>query len=154
MSLKPCPWPVEQLLPHAAPMLLLDQALGYGDDAAAAAVTIRADHPFATAEGVPAHLGIEFMAQTCGIWAGAQARDGGGPVRLGFLLGTRRYTCSTPRFALGRRLEITATVVFRDQGMGVFDCRISDAGGVLAEAQLSVYQPQDDSGLAAGMKGR
>lgn len=137
-----CPWSVRELLPHARPMLLLDEALSYDAGGAVAAVTIHPDHLFAGPEGVPAHVGIEFMAQTCGVWAGAEARREGGAVRLGFLLGTRRYKAVRPFLAFGERLEITARLVFRDQGMGVFDCRIAGAGGeVLAEAQLSVYQP-------------
>ncbi len=137
-----CPWPVEDLLPHAPPMLLLDEALSCDAEGASAAASMRPDHPFARPEGVPAHVGIEFMAQTCGIWAGGAAKRGGASVRLGFLLGTRRYKAVRPFFHFGERLEITARLVFLDQGMGVFDCRIADgAGDVLAEAQLSVYQP-------------
>ena len=139
-----CPWPVEELLPHAAPMLLLDEALACHAEGACAAVTLRPDHLLARPEGVPAHVGVEFMAQTCGIWAGGMAKREGGAARLGFLLGTRRYKAVRPFFHFGERLEITARLVFRDQGMGVFDCRISGAGGeILAEAQLSVYQPDD-----------
>lgn len=140
------PWPIETLLPHAAPMLLLDEALRYDSDSVATAATMRPDHLFAGAEGVPAHLGIELMAQTCGVWAGAHARASGEAVRVGFLLGTRRYKATRPWFHFGERLEITARVVFRDQGMGVFDCRILSGDDVLAEAQLSVYQPQGDEG--------
>ncbi len=28
----PCPWPVERLLPHAPPMVLLDEVIGYDAD--------------------------------------------------------------------------------------------------------------------------
>lgn len=134
--------PIETLLPHEAPMLLLDEALAADADSARTAATPTPDHPFATAQGIPVHVGIELMAQTCGVWAGAQAMLEDGPVRLGYLLGTRRFTARTDWFGLGQRLEISARLVFRDQGMGVFDCRIEDAAGeVLAEAQLSVYQP-------------
>ncbi len=140
------PWPIERLLPHAAPMLLLDEALRYDEDSVTAAVTLGPDHLFATPDGVPAHLGIELMAQTCGIWAGAHAMASGGAVRVGYLLGSRRYTAARPWFRIGERLEITATVVFRDQGMGVFDCLIFSDGETVAEAQLSVYQPDQDEG--------
>ena len=143
----PCPWPVGRLLPHAAPMLLLDAVLGYDADRVATAATMRSDHPFATSQGVPVHVGLELMAQTCGAWAGAHAlAEGGEPGRMGFLLGSRRYKAARPWFGIGERLEITAQVVFRDQGMGVFDCRIASGGEMLAEAQLSVYQPGEKEG--------
>ena len=137
------PWPIESLLPHAAPMLMLDQVLSHDADSVIAAVTLRPDHPFATPDGVPAHVGIELMAQTCGLWAGIEARTGGEAARVGFLLGTRRYKATRPWFAMGERLEIHARVVFRDQGMGVFDCQIKGGDEVVALAQLTVYQPAD-----------
>jgi predicted hotdog family 3-hydroxylacyl-ACP dehydratase len=141
----PCPWAIEDLLPHARPMLLLDKALVCDADGARATVAIRAGSPFAGPEGIPAHVGIEFMAQACGAWAGGEAKRNGGPVRVGYLLGTRRFSCSRPFFATGERLEVSARLVFRDAEMGVFECRIEDAAGnVLAEAQLSVYQPADE----------
>ena len=72
-----------------------------------------------------------------------EALRDGGAARLGFLLGTRRYAAARPFFQFGERLEISVRLVFRDQGMGVFDCKITGAGGeTLAEAQLSVYQPE------------
>lgn len=137
------PLPIEDLLPHARPMLLLDDALACDASHGQAAVTIRPDFPFIGPEGVPAHIGIELMAQTCGVWAGGEAVRRGGKARLGYLLGTRSYRAVRPFFRLGERLTVTATLVFRDAGMGVFDCRIDgDGGEVLAEAQLSVYQPE------------
>jgi predicted hotdog family 3-hydroxylacyl-ACP dehydratase len=139
-----CPWPIEDLLPHARPMLLLDEALACDASGARAAVTIRPDSPFIRPEGVPAHVGIEFMAQTCGVWAGGEAKRQGGKARVGYLLGTRRYQAERPFFRTGERLTVTAALVFLDAGMGVFDCRIEGGDGqVLAQAQLSVYQPDD-----------
>lgn len=139
--------PPARLLPHAEPMILLDETLALDAEVAQAAVTMRPDHPFAQPDGVPAHVGIEFMAQTCGLWAGGEALRAGGPVRLGFLLGTRAYQAARPFFHFGERLEITARLVFLDQGMGVFDCTIAGPGGdMLAQAQLSVYQPDGAQG--------
>ncbi|RAU20822.1 3-hydroxylacyl-ACP dehydratase [Paramagnetospirillum kuznetsovii] len=143
------PWPMESLLPHAWPMLLLDDALSHGDDCVATRVTIRPDHPFATSEGVPGHVGIELMAQTCGAWAGLNARKQAEPVRVGYLLGTRRYTVDRSWFRFGDVLDIQAKLLFRDQGMGVFQCRIMVEGKPVAEAQINVYQPDGD-GLEVG----
>ncbi|MBI2241907.1 MAG: 3-hydroxylacyl-ACP dehydratase [Magnetospirillum gryphiswaldense] len=141
----PCPWPIEELLPHAPPMLLLDEVLVCDDQGSRAAVTIGPGFPFIEPSGVPAHVGIEFMAQTCGLWAGGRARVHGRPARLGYLLGTRRYRALEPFFPLGARLEVSAQIVFLDGGMGVFDCRVEDRNGtVLAEAQVNVFQPEEE----------
>lgn len=143
MSLRPCPAPVAQLLPHRPPMVLLDEAVGYDEACAVAVAVIGPDHPFLQPEGVPTHLGIELMAQACGVYVGAHAQADGRPVRLGYLLGTRDFRAHNDWFRPGDRLEVTAAVVFRDDGMGVFDCRIARDGAVVAEAQLTVYQPPE-----------
>jgi predicted hotdog family 3-hydroxylacyl-ACP dehydratase len=134
--------PIHALLPHAAPMLLLDEVLGWDDTSITALATVTDRNPFVTARGLPAHVGIELMAQTCGAWAGAKALAAGEAVRVGFLLGTRRYTASVDWFPLGESLEIVAQLVFQDRSMGVFDCRVTRAGEILAQAQLSVFQPE------------
>lgn len=130
------------LLPHGPSMVLLDEVLAATDDMLAAAVVIRADSPFGVAgEGVPAHVGIEYMAQACGAFAGLQAHCTGLPVRRGFLLGTRRYQAFIPWFRVGWRLTVTVVAVSREGQMGVFDCRIRHDGTEVATAQVSVYQP-------------
>lgn len=141
--------PIASLLPHAPPMLLLDDLIDHGDDFTVAASVIRPDHPFFDAgEGaVPAHVGIELMAQTCGAFSGLRARAAGHPPVLGFLLGTRNFLCRVRWFREGARLIIRSTVSYLDGEMGVFDCGIDQAGTGIASARLTVYQPADQGRL-------
>ncbi|WP_207459180.1 hypothetical protein [Azospirillum sp. SYSU D00513] len=148
--MKPCPHPVEALLPHAPPMILIDEVTGIGEGVLSAALTIRPGIPFFEAgRGVAAHVAIEWMAQACGAYVGAEALEAGAPVRLGLLLGTRSFEATVARFAEGERLAVTVSLVFRDEEMGVFDCVVARAGEdggngtALAKAQLTVYQPED-----------
>jgi predicted hotdog family 3-hydroxylacyl-ACP dehydratase len=137
---------IDALLPHAHPMILLDAVIESSADSLTAAVTIRSDSPFAVeGEGVPAHVGIEYMAQACGAFAGLEAHRAGQPVQLGFLLGTRRFQASVPWFSTGWPLQVTVTVVFQEDRMGVFDCRIRHGDAVIATAQLTVYQSDDQA---------
>ena len=46
------------------------------------------------------------MAQAIAAWAGYTAQLRGEPVKLGFLLGTRRYESSRPIFVLGSLLRV------------------------------------------------
>lgn len=135
-------------------MLLLDEVLGYDETVLTATVIVAAGNPFVTARGVPAHIGIELMAQACGAWAGAHALAKGEAVRVGFLLGTRRFSARIPWFPLGQRLEVSARIIFQDQGMGVFACHIEAAGTVLAEAQLSVFLPAEGDAMVKGLQGQ
>jgi predicted hotdog family 3-hydroxylacyl-ACP dehydratase len=147
--MRSCSTPVSDLLPHAPPMVLLDSVQEWDDDCAVASVTIRPGIPFHhDGRGVPAHVGIEYMAQACGAFAGLEALAAGEPVRIGYLLGTRGYRASLDWFVDGTRLTVSAVQVFRDGPMGVFDCAIAADGHELATAQLNVYQPDEASGLA------
>jgi predicted hotdog family 3-hydroxylacyl-ACP dehydratase len=141
--MKACPYPVAELLPHAPPMVLLDEVLGYDGGRLQALVTIRDDSMFCRGDGVPAHIAIEYMAQACGALAGIEARSANRPVRVGFLLGTRNFQSARDFFLAGERLLISVDEVFRDVEMGVFDGRVSVDDATLVTATLNVYQPQD-----------
>jgi predicted hotdog family 3-hydroxylacyl-ACP dehydratase len=139
---------LSELLPHRPPMILIDEIVSYDDASVVAAVTVREASLFGEAAGVPAYVGLEYMAQTCGAHVGALARDRGEPPRVGFLLGTRQYHAHVAWFRLGERLIVSAKVIYHDDQMGAFDCRIDVEGQLVAAAQLNVYQP-DAAALAA-----
>jgi predicted hotdog family 3-hydroxylacyl-ACP dehydratase len=153
--MKPCPHAVAAVLPHAAPMILLDRLVGYDEDSLTAEVRVRPEMPFyRPGRGVPAHVGFEWMAQTCGAFVGAKARDCGEQVRVGLVLGTRNFTCSVAWFVDGDRLAVTATQMFSDQQIGAFECKISrlNADDAVAKAQLTVFRPDNDAALFAGTR--
>lgn len=140
-------WPIAELLPHAGEMILLDAVIEAGDERIACRRIVRNDGLFEDAGGLPAWAGVELMAQAIAAWAGCRGKASGEPVRLGFLLGTRHYTCNVAGFAPGTGLVVEARREFSDEGgMGVFACRI-EAPGVLAEARLTVFSPPDASSL-------
>lgn len=145
--LQPCPWPIEVLMPHAAPMLLLDRAEAFSALCAVAIAEIRPGHPLGGKDGVPAHVGIELMAQTCGAHVGALAQESGEAVRLGFLLGSRDYACKVTCFPYGTDLRIEVTSVFSEDGMAVYACRIDIDGVAVATANLNLYQPNNPSSI-------
>ena len=137
-------YPIETLLPHRRPMILLDDVVDCDDATLSAVVAIRPTTLFLEADGVPGHIGIEYMAQACGTFAGAEALRRGEAVRIGFLLGSRRYIMHTPWFRLGDRLTVAVSLGYRDESMATFDGRIEVAGKLAAEARLTVYQPRVD----------
>jgi predicted hotdog family 3-hydroxylacyl-ACP dehydratase len=133
---------IRSLVPHAGPMVLLDRVISVDEDSLLAEVLIRSDSLFCSQEGVAAWVGIEYMAQAIGAWAGYTAQLRGEPVKLGFLLGTRRYECSRPIFVSGSVLRVHIHRVFQDEnGLGSFECYIDDEEGRIATAAVSVFQP-------------
>jgi predicted hotdog family 3-hydroxylacyl-ACP dehydratase len=129
---------VEDVLPHARPMILIDEIICKGADMLSAGLTVRPGVLFFEAErGVPAHVAIEWMAQACGAFVGVEALDAGHAVRPGLLLGTRNFRASIPWFKPNDRLVVTVTMVLRDQEVGAFDCVVAGSNGQeLAQARL------------------
>lgn len=134
---------VAELVPHAGKMSLLDNIVEYGDDWLCAEVHITADSMFADKYGVPAWVGLEYMAQSVAAYSGWQERLKGGQPKLGFLLGTRKYLCSTDYFAIGKTLLLTVQLDMQAaNGLNVFQC-VLQGEGVDASAYLNVFQPDD-----------
>jgi len=142
--LRNCPYSIDALMIHRPPMLLLDEVVGYDDKQILASVRITESSGFVTSTGVPGHVALEYMAQACGAYAGAKALDDDLPVTIGLLIGTRQCRVEVPWFRVGDRLLVSAALVFRDEQLAAFDCKIEVDGKVVAEAQLKVYQPDTD----------
>lgn len=140
--------PIEDLIPHRPPMILVDRMLAYLDGGAICEVTIRQDHVFMVAEGVPAYIGMELMAQTLAAMNGYQARIEGRPMDVGFLLGTPRLQSDIGYFKIGQRLRIEVRSVWGDDELRQFDCLIADAETevVLQKATVNAFVPKDLEG--------
>jgi predicted hotdog family 3-hydroxylacyl-ACP dehydratase len=132
--------PIGELLPHGPAMTLIDRLVEYGPRRSAAAVTVTAQSRFFAGGGVPAWVGIEYMAQTIAAHAGYEARRHGGRPAIGFLLGTRAYRAEVVEFPLGAALTIGIEPVVVDGGFGAFQCEIV-AQHVLATAVVNTYRP-------------
>lgn len=139
---------IRALVPHTDPMVLLDRVLSVDEDSLCAEVGIRSDTLFCGPDGVGAWVGIEYMAQAIAAWTGYHAQMRGEPIKLGFLLGTRRYECSRPLFVLGSVLQIRVQRLFQNEnGLGSFECFIDNEEGRVAAATVTVFQPPDVGGF-------
>jgi predicted hotdog family 3-hydroxylacyl-ACP dehydratase len=137
---------IETVVPHRGRMLMVDQLLANDPDSVVVSAVIGRDNLFADAQGVPAWVGIEYMAQAIAAWAGCRALTRKEPAKIGFLLGTRRYDCQCQHFAFGAQLRIEATrELFGENGLGMFSCRILEGELELAKAHVSVYEPPDSA---------
>jgi predicted hotdog family 3-hydroxylacyl-ACP dehydratase len=151
--------PIASLVPHSASMLLLDRVVAADADSMQAEVGITLQTLFADANGVGSWIGVEYMAQAVAAFAGLAAHNAGAgagadtgthadvpvkPAKVGFLLGSRRYTASRGYFALGSTLRIHVLKLLQaENGLGSFDCFITDGEERVASATLTVFQPPD-----------
>ena len=142
------PIPLDELLPHRPPMVLIDSVESFDVEAKrlTARVTIGENQIFFDGEGVPNWAAIEFMAQAAAALAGCfdKERDPARPARPGLLLGTRRLDLCVESFAAGRTYRVTAASTFWDDETAAFACTVvDDAGTVVAEAALNAFRPPD-----------
>jgi predicted hotdog family 3-hydroxylacyl-ACP dehydratase len=145
---------IAQFVPHTGPMRWLDRIAGYGDGWLEAEATIRPDGPLGDRTGLGAWTGIEYMAQTVATYAGLRARMCDEPVKIGLLVGTRRYESRWSLFPVGSRLLVRVTHDYSaDNGLSIFDCRIICGEVEVATAALSVFQPANLEAFLRGEDG-
>jgi predicted hotdog family 3-hydroxylacyl-ACP dehydratase len=148
-ALRPCLHPVTRLVPQAPPMVLIDEVLGWNQDQVVTALTVRRDSAFVEERGAPAHVALEWIAQSCGALVGIRALEEQRPVRIGFILGTRDFSSSVSWFKVGDRLTITANSTYNDGEMAQFDCRVDRESMICATARLTLFQPNDLAAMLA-----
>lgn len=142
---------IRQFVPHAGLMCLLDEVCGRGENWLEARVTIRPDSLFCHDDGVGAWVGMEYMAQAIAAFGGVRARQKGEPVKIGFLVGTRKYACRWPSFPVGSTLQVRVDQEYEaDNGLSVFQCRLRCADEELASAAITVFQPTDPQAFLKG----
>jgi len=148
---------IERVVPQRPPMILIDEVVSRRSDLIVTTVTIRAtDLFFQPGRGTPAHVAIEWMAQTCAAFAGSEALDEGGAVRIGFLLGTRDFRATQGWFTEGTRLFVRAHLEYHDSEIANFACEVaaSPEGPALASASLNVFHPHDGQALIDSQTGK
>jgi predicted hotdog family 3-hydroxylacyl-ACP dehydratase len=143
--MNPSDIPVAQLVPHAGNMVLISQLLAADDQSAEAIVIVANNGLFCGDQNqVPAWVGIEYMAQTIAAWAGYHAYRLNEPVKMGFLIGTRRYSSNVNHFNCNDTLTVRIDKNFgEDSGLGSFNCVIS-GHNVNIVSSLNVFQPNDE----------
>jgi len=144
---------VGTLVPHSGQMVMLERVVSVDADNLCAEVRIHSGSVLATEQGVGSWVGIEYMAQAIAAHAGWLALQRGDAVKVGFLLGSRKYEASVPYFSPGSLLLVHVHRVLQaENGLGAFDCRIVLADGhgdsaasatSLATATVTVFQPDN-----------
>ena len=135
---------IADLIPHTGQMIFLDRVISFEPSSLSAELVVRDDCLLGDSKTVPSWTGIEYMAQAIAAYAGIQSKQAGEPIKLGFLLGTRRYLTNISCFNVGTRLTITITKIIQDDKLSVFDCKIYGED-IEISANLNVFQPSTDT---------
>ena len=136
--------PIGELVPHDPPMILIDAMVEADEQHNVCLVAVTPESLFLEEEGVPALVGIEYMAQAVAAHGGYMSRLAGEPVRVGFLLGTPKMISHVTHFPLHSNLRIEVLLDWGDEELMRFSCKIMDESGrLLQEAGLNVFHPRD-----------
>jgi predicted hotdog family 3-hydroxylacyl-ACP dehydratase len=151
---KETPLSIETILPYGDGMRLLDELRDQGLEHVTCGVTIQEHSMFCEGNrGVPAWVGLEYMAQACCAFSGLEeVREGRRP-SIGLLLGSRAYESQVEFFALGARLAVRAELLLRDESdLVAFACTIHHADRLLARGDVKAYRPKDVLALIRGSR--
>lgn len=136
--------PAAEFVMHREPMLLLDTLIRSDELGAVCSWQVNESDPFVEKDlGVPAYVGVEFMAQCVAVHAGARARIVGLGPPLGLLLGSRHFKSTIDYFEIGEVYQARCQELIRDDsGMGSYECSILHGDEKVAEACLAVLEKE------------
>lgn len=115
--------PIDMLVPHRTPMLLIDAVLSSDDQGVWAVVCLQADSPFVQDGRVSTAVGLEYLAQAAAAFFTLQSSEAEATVRQGMLIACPRLDADLPWFVVGDTLLLTARSASRmptaGQGRGL-----------------------------------
>ncbi|AXA92288.1 hypothetical protein [Massilia sp. YMA4] len=126
-------------LPHGGAMRLIDRV---ADDGSAYA-TIRADNPFLLPAGLPAWVGLEYMAQGVAAAHNLRARRAGAS-RPGVITSFKALRCQREWLDPALGLTVSSELLHADGGHAVSACRLWQGGQEVASVTL--YTKEHDAG--------
>lgn len=141
--------PAAEFLLHRKPMLLVDKLIEAGPEFAVCEwTTLPGDAFWVPGLGVPAYIGIEYMAQCVAVHAGACEKALGFPPPVGMLLGTRNFKSDIAYFEEGKVYQSRCEELLSgSSGVAIFACNITCEGRIIVAARLSVWQLKRGEGF-------
>lgn len=147
---------MQDLIPHRPPMLLLDQVLAMTENQLWALVSIQENTFFYESYGVPACIGIEYLAQAAAAFFSLRSMSGdqtslhGDSPRPGMLIGSRNYQANTAYFVKGAKLIVR--VCLNNAKQNITTSNLVKINGDIAivdpkEIEAALKMPQTNANL-------
>ncbi len=130
---------IDNLVPHEAPMVWLDELLGWEPGRARCRAVVHEGSPFVRDGFLPSALLLEHMAQAVAACLGYGALRSGKGVRVGMVVACRRFELFGAGVPVGAELVVEARSVREVDNISLYACVVESAGIRLAEAELTLY---------------
>lgn len=140
---------VSELVPHVAPMLVLDRLVEWEPGRARAEATVRASTSLAWRGHIRGSALLEYMAQAVAACLGYEAYQGGEGVRVGMVIACRSFEAHCARIECGERLTISVERVRGSDFVSHFDGEVrGEDDEVLATSTMTLVHgdPRKQSG--------
>lgn len=134
LSLEEFP-PLDELVPHRAPALLLQRLIARTEDGLAAVAAVPRDSPFIRHGRAPALLALEMAAQSAAALEALAGHEG--PPRLGYLVGIRGATLPHAWLPIQTPLRVEVRRAGSVPPLAVFDLTVA-GDSIYATGTLSV----------------
>jgi len=140
---------ITELVPHARPMLAVEELSSWSPGRATVRMTVRPDGLFVRDGVVDTLAALEFLAQGVAACLGYEAFQAGGTVRVGMVIACRAMTIERTPLVVGEELSIHVQRVRGADWLSHFDAQLDDATGErVARATLTLVHadapPEDD----------
>lgn len=130
---------IAQLVPHAEPMVLVDEMTEWVSGAATCTLVVRAHAPLVSDGSLLAPLLIEHMAQTVAACLGYEAFLGGEGARVGMIIACKKFSVHIPVVHVGDALTIRVRRVRGNETLSHFDCHVTRGEAPVATAVLTLF---------------
>lgn len=135
--------PIADLVPHAAPMLAVEDVLTWSPGVATCRMTVRDGAPMVRDGRVPAVAVVEYLGQAVAACCGGEAYLGGEGVRYGVIIGCRSVTLERAEIAVGTELMLDVRRTRGNEMLSHFVCEARDSAGVVGAATMTVFHAED-----------
>ena len=128
--------PVEDLVPHAAPTLAIDEVVDWSDGKAHVRLVVREGGLLVRNGGIDTVVTLELMAQAVAACLGYEAFQHGGGVRVGMVVACRKFAIARARIDVGERLDIHAVRLRGTDDASTFEAEVHDGCGALVSSAV------------------
>lgn len=132
--------PVQTLVPHGPPMLLLDEVYAFSTEEAACRCRIRDTHPLLRDGKLPAVIGLELMAQCTAVYLGMLTRRMAQTPGGGLLAGAPKLEVCIDAFEIDDTLDVRVARVWGQGRVWRFDGEVRRDGRCVVRGTLDVIR--------------
>ena len=133
-------FPAEPLIPHRRRMRLLEWVKRPVEKSLQAETTVNSHWPLHRDGMVSSVISIELVAQAIAALRTWRAGEGAGE-RLGFLVGVKEATFSSPGFPVGNRLFIQIAELYHIGEYAVYEGQVSSESDFFCKTTIQVMEP-------------